>query len=124
MRRATFLALFVVAVLSGSVAAPRPALGTLKVIYVGEEPTSVRAVEFTEFLQKRVGRLEVVSRRTFQPTQARDADVVLLDWPQSGLQEFKHSPLGDRSTWAKPTVLLGSAGLNLAVNWQIRGGSG
>jgi hypothetical protein len=30
----------------------------------------------------------------------------------------------DRAAWGKPTVLLGSAGLNLAVIWKVRGGSG
>ena len=34
------------------------------------------------------------------------------------------SPLGRRDEWEKPTVLLGSAGLNLAVAWKLKGGSG
>ena len=34
------------------------------------------------------------------------------------------SPLGKREAWHKPTVLLGSAGLNLAVAWKLKGGSG
>jgi len=54
--------------------------------------------------------------------------VVLLDWPQSNStrEDWKRgrSPLGDRNAWTKPTVLLGSAGLNLAVVWKVRGGSG
>ena len=34
------------------------------------------------------------------------------------------TPLGLRDEWEKPTVLLGSAGLNLAVAWKLKGGSG
>ncbi len=34
------------------------------------------------------------------------------------------SPLGRREDWEKPTVLLGSTGLNLAVAWKLKGGSG
>jgi hypothetical protein len=34
------------------------------------------------------------------------------------------APLGTREDWKKPTVLLGSAGLNLAVSWKLKGGSG
>ena len=56
------------------------------------------------------------------------SDVVLLDWPQSETvrQEWEQgrAPLSDRDKWQKPTVLLGSAGLNLAVVWKVRGGSG
>ena len=52
---------------------------------------------------------------------------MLLDWPQSDLERQQRvgtSPLGKRDEWAKPTVLLGSAGLNLAVAWKVYGGSG
>ncbi len=34
------------------------------------------------------------------------------------------APLGNRADWTKPTVLLGSAGLKLAVAWKVKGGSG
>lgn len=100
-------------------------LEKLKVLYVGDPPTSVRAKQFTTFLQKNVGSIEAVSRKGFQPNQAGPFDVVLLDWPQSGDAEWKQKgPLGERAAWSKPTVLLGSAGLNLAVVWKVRGGSG
>src|SRR5882724_5215469 len=61
------------------------------------------------------------------PTEARDFDVVLFDWPQG--EETRDmrklgSPLGQREHWNRPTVLLGSAGLNLAVAWKLKGGSG
>jgi len=58
---------------------------------------------------------------------AQAFDVVLLDWPQGEeTREMRKltSPLGQRDGWNKPTVLLGSAGLNLAVAWKMKGGIG
>jgi hypothetical protein len=101
-------------------------LDKLRVLYLGDIGTP-RAQQFTGFLAKNVGRVEAVSRKEFKPADAAQFDVVLLDWPQSQStrEEWKaRSPLGDRGRWAKPTVLLGSAGLNLAVVWKVRGGSG
>jgi len=101
-------------------------LDQLKVLYIGDSGTS-RAQHFKGFLAKNVGRVEVTSRKDFTPSDAAAFDVVLLDWPQSntGREEGKgKSPLGARDSWNKPTVLLGSAGLNLAVVWKVRGGSG
>jgi hypothetical protein len=72
-------------------------------------------------------KVESAPREGFRPQSANDFDVVLLDWPQSDLvreQRAGTCPLGKREDWAKPTVLLGSAGLNLAVAWKIYGGSG
>ncbi|MCI0536957.1 MAG: hypothetical protein L0Z50_17215 [Verrucomicrobiales bacterium] len=99
-------------------------LDNLNVIYVGEATNTTRA---TEFLQKNVGRLEAVSRQGFKQEQANSFDVVVLDWPQSDKTEQERqqgSPLGARASWTKPTVLLGSAGLNQAIVWKVRGGSG
>jgi hypothetical protein len=102
-------------------------LDELKVLYLGDTGTP-RAQQFTGFLSKNVGRVEAASQKDFRPTDADDFDVVLLDWPQSEKtrEEWQagRSPLGNRATWSKPTVLLGSAGLNLAVIWKVRGGSG
>lgn len=101
-------------------------LDKLRVLYVGA-PDGPRAKQFTGFLAKNVGRVEARSRKTFQPKDAEQFDVVLLDWPQSESTREERkgaSPLGDRAAWHKPTVLLGSAGLNLAVVWKVRGGSG
>jgi hypothetical protein len=102
-------------------------LDKLNVLYVGEAPNTTRAKQVTEFLQKNVGRIEAVSRQGFKQEQAASFDVVLLDWPQSDNTEQERqqgSPLGARASWTKPTVLLGSAGLNLAIVWKVRGGSG
>ncbi len=60
-------------------------------------------------------------------SDAAPFDVVLLDWRQGEeTREMRklRSPLGKREDWNKATVLLGSAGLNLAVSWKLKGGSG
>ena len=99
-------------------------LQKLKVLYVGDL-RAARASEFAGLLKTNVGVFGTAAISTFKPEQAAQFDVVLLDWPQSGeLRELKRAPLGERETWTKPTVLLGSAGLNLAVVWKVRGGSG
>src|SRR4051812_24565244 len=93
-----------------------------RILYVGH-----RAAEFESLLTSHFKETKFVARESFQPAVANDFDVVLLDWPQSGAREGAWeagSPLGKRADWRKPTVLLGSAGLNLAVNWQLKGGSG
>ena len=79
-----------------------------RVLYLGH-----RAADFEPFLKQHFTEVKSVSRDEFKPAQARDFDVVLLDWPQSetarGLRTHD-SPLGKREDWDKPTVLLGSAG--------------
>ena len=95
----------------------------LNVLYVGAE----RTAEYVSFLKENVGRVETRDRHTFKPADAAGFDVVLLDWPQKGHQEDLknlHSPLGPRENWNKPTVLLGSAGLFVAVSWSLEGGIG
>jgi hypothetical protein len=102
-------------------------LDKLRVLYVGEPADSARARQVRTFLSTNVARIGQVDRRSFKQDQAADFDVVLLDWPQTDKTEQERkrgSPLGKRSTWTKPTVLLGSAGLNLAIVWKVRGGSG
>jgi hypothetical protein len=99
------------------------ALAHLKVLYIGTE----RASDYVGFLKGKVARVEARERSKFKPQDAAPFDVVLLDWPQSPEnREMRKlaAPLGARSDWDKPTVLLGSAGLNLAVAWKLKGGSG
>ena len=115
------IALLVGLVLNGAVSGAE--LTGLKVLYVGSE----RSSEFVEFLKGKVATVEARSRESFQPRDAARFDVVLLDWPQGEeTREMRRlrSPLGTREGWNKPTVLLGSAGLNLAVCWKLKGGSG
>jgi hypothetical protein len=97
-------------------------LAELKVLYVGGE----RTAEMVAFLKPNVAQVESRDRATFKPADADAFDVVVLDWPQTGMENFppKSSPLGAKEKWSKPTVLLGSAGLNLAVVWKLKGGTG
>lgn len=111
---------------AASASEPGRTLDQLKVLYVGDRES--RATHFKGFLKHNVGTIEVASRSAFKPSDADEFDVVLLDWEQSDSarddRKTGHSPLGERKNWSKPTVLLGSAGLNLAVVWKVRGGSG
>ena len=94
----------------------------LRVLYVGHRPA-----EFEPVLKTHFAKVESTRREGFKPQYANDFDVVVLDWPQSDLARLERvgvSPLGKREEWSKPTVLLGSAGLNLAVTWKVNGGSG
>lgn len=98
-------------------------LSELKLLYVGSERTG----DFVAFLKSKVAQIESRPRAAFKVTDATPFDVVLLDWPQGDeTREMRSlvSPLGRRDDWAKPTVLVGSAGLNLAVAWQMKGGIG
>ena len=98
-------------------------LSELNLLYVGSERTG----EFVTFLKSKVARIENRPRAGFKIADATPCDVGLLDWPQGEeTREMRKlvSPLGRRGDWAKPTVLLGSAGLNLAVAWQMKGGIG
>jgi len=123
MARFLGLAAISFAVLAGPTAAA-PLDAPKRVLFVGNEETP-RTRAFVELLKKHFARVEVADRKTFEPSAAADSDVVLLDWSQRDAK-FPHdpSPLGKREAWKKPTVFLGSAGLLVAVQWQIIGGSG
>ena len=98
-------------------------LADLKVMYIGKE----RSGEFVPCLAEHVASVVAVDRSAFDPADAADFDVVLLDWPQGEESEDMKNlvpPLGPREAWNRPTVLLGSAGLLLAVSWEARGGVG
>ena len=98
-------------------------LADLKVLFVGAE----RSTDYVDFLTGKVAQIESKNRADFKLSDAAPFDVVLLDWPQGEeTREMRKltSPLGTREAWNKPTVLLGSAGLNLAVAWKMKGGSG
>jgi hypothetical protein len=112
---------------------PRPDR-TLRVLYVGNADTQ-RGQSYARFLGERFKVVGAVERETFDPRSAASADVVVLDWSQSDVHRPERvdaahsesqlkSPLGERSRWDKPTVLLGSAGHLLAAPWKVFGGSG
>src|SRR5688572_5122584 len=122
MKRSSFLATLLALAFIPAFLHAKP-LSELKILYVGSE----RAESFTSFLKGKVAQVEARERKDFKPADATPFDVVLLDWPQGEeTREMRKltSPLGRRDAWHKPTVLLGSAGLNLAVAWKLKGGSG
>jgi hypothetical protein len=96
----------------------------LRVLYLGNADAP-RAREFQAFLEQHFAKVSVAPRDGFDPAAVREADVVLLDWSQRDRGPNRLvSPLGERSAWSKPTVLLGSAGLNLADCWAVKGSWG
>jgi hypothetical protein len=106
----------------------------VRVLYVGNKE-SARGRAFARFLDDRFILIDSVDREGFDPASAQGAEVVLLDWSERDLaagpaggaslsERDVRSPLGERSTWTKPTVLLGSAGHLLAVSWKVFGGAG
>ena len=104
------------------VARASDALLPQRILYIGH-----RKAEFEPVLMAHFAKVQSTARESFQPAAAMDFDVVLLDWPQSEIARQQRnglSTLGQREQWSKPTVLLGSAGLNLAVVWKLKGGSG
>ncbi len=94
-----------------------------RVAYIGSDDQ--RANEYEAFLNQHFQEVTQHDRAQFKPVDATGADVVILDWPQ-GVGPFPPTdcPLGERAKWNKPTVLLGSAGLNVAVTWKAVGGVG
>ena len=118
---------FAVSLLVAAVSSSAADLDKLKVLYL-RDSGAARPQHFEGFLRENVAEVKIIARTAFKQSDAEGFDVVLLDWPQSEAAQDERktgrSPLGDRATWSKPTVLLGSAGLNLAAAWKVRGGSG
>jgi hypothetical protein len=123
MARLLALVAVAFAALSTSAAAS-PLAFPRRVLFVGTEG-SPRTAAFVALLEQHFADVRVASRKGFDPASAQNVDVVLLDWSQGEANFPKDpSPLGERRLWKKPTVFLGSAGLLVAVQWQIIGGSG
>jgi len=118
---------FAISLLVAAVSSSAADLDKLKVLYL-RDSGDARPQHFEGFLRENVAEVKMIARTAFKQSDAEGFDVVLLDWPQSDAaqndRKTGRSPLGDRATWSKPTVLLGSAGLNLAAAWKVRGGSG
>ena len=120
----------VLALSIGAAAQDRSLNPALHVAFVGDLE-SARGKDFVEFLRAQFTRVDTVERATCSPEQLRTADVVVLDWPQEDGVMAKHNRrepcknlLGERARWDRPTVLIGSAGLNLATEWALPGGYG
>ena len=105
----------------------------LRLLFLGE-PGSARSEVFRTFLTERFASVRVADRWTWDRALLKDADVVVLDWPQQdGVSTWMLkgdrtvtpvNPLGAREQWNKPTLLLGSAGLNVAWAWGVKGSFG
>lgn len=103
----------------------------LHVAFVGDLQ-GARGADFVKFLRGQFARVDAVERAGCAPEQLRGADVVVLDWPQDqgvlGWLQDKDAPrrlpLGELARWDRPTVLIGSAGLNLAAAWGLPGSHG
>jgi hypothetical protein len=114
-------------------AEPEPRKQPLQVLFLGE-PGTPRAKDFESFLAARFVAVRVADRWSWDRAVLREVDVVLLDWPQAdGISKWMLagdrsvvpvSPLGARRDWTMPTVLLGSAGLNTAWAWDVKGSFG
>jgi hypothetical protein len=104
-----------------------PARQPQRVLYLGN-PGSERSRAWLGFLEENFARARCLPRRGFEPSQAEDADVVLLDWSLQDVEPDQmgvvRSPLGPRDSWTRPLVLLGGAGLLLAGPWQLTGAYG
>jgi hypothetical protein len=132
-----FMMVLVLAIGSPAIAADDAArTRPLRVLYVGNTNTD-RGRSYARFLGETFTLVRAADRKTFDPGSVGDVDVVVLDWSQSDidhrdnvgnkastLESNVRSPLGERSRWTKPTVLLGSAGHLLAAPWKVFGGSG
>jgi hypothetical protein len=128
MRSQTFA--MVLALPVAGLAQDRSLNPALHVVFVGELE-SERGKDFVQFLRAQFPRVDAIERAKCSPEQLRTADVVVLDWPQEDgvMAKFhKKEPcknlLGERARWDRPTVLIGSAGLNLATEWGLPGGYG
>lgn len=103
----------------------------LRVTFVGNLE-SPRGVSFLRFLELHFEHARGIQRSTCTPADVAGSDVMILDWPQQeGVSQWIRdkskkpvTPFGERSAWATPTVLVGSAGLNLAAAWEVKGGFG
>ncbi len=104
--------------------AAEDAVPPLRIVYIGNT-SKPRAAQFAAFLKKHFTQASVIDSARFAPAAASQADVVLFDWAQSDGDLTKGPmPLGRFDNWSKPTVLLNSAGLFVAGQWQVIGGAG
>lgn len=123
--------LVVLTLVLGAAAQDRAQNPALHVAFVGDLQTP-RGADFVQFLRAQYPRVDAVERSACTPERLRTADVVVLDWPQGdGVMQWMQDkqnprtvPLGALVRWDRPTVLLGSAGLNLAAAWNLPGTSG
>ncbi len=120
-----------VALLFLSVSASAADKLNLKVLYAGN-PVSTRAKDFVAFLEKYFSKVGSADFGKFQEKHAKDYDVVIFDWtsiyPRDKTGKLDNS-VGNISmppaphlsqTFAKPAILIGAAGGQVAGSLQIK----
>lgn len=124
--------LLTASLLAATVLAQDPAANpTLHVAFVGKLDSD-RGKSFVQFLRQQFARVTPVAIDGCAPEKLRMADVVVVDWAQgdgviawmNDTQKAHDNPLGKLERWDRPTVLIGSAGLNLAADWNLPGTHG
>ena len=105
----------------------------LRLLYLGELDTP-RAKDFEAFFAARFTSVRVADRWKWDRAALKEVDVVVLDWPQpDGISRWmlkgdktaeRANPLGARADWSAPTLFVGSAGLNAAWSWDVKGAFG
>ena len=131
MRRPLVLAALVAAVFPAALTAQQAAKNPQMVGFLQvNEDRDARTAAFRRFLEQRFAGVKVVEPGG-DPQSLAGLDVVLVDWDQSADGRWRSGdggepqhPLGARDAWQTPLVLLGSAGLNTAVAWNVHGGIG
>ena len=113
----------IVLTFAAALAAQAPDRLPQRLLFVGEAKHAERAREFTDFLTPHFAKVTATTHEAFESAMTENVDVVLLDWHQDGDDRSK-SPLGSFESWHTPLVLLGSAGLNTAIAWDVFGGVG
>jgi len=117
-------------------------LTSLSVVVVSDAPSPGRGEAYADWLRPLVASVRVVHYgpgEVLAPALLA-GDVVLLDWDPAALVDdgdaardsaawialAAHAtmPLGPRSAWRTPTVLLGAAGLLAAEAWHVAGAPG
>jgi hypothetical protein len=103
-------------------------------VLVLAEPDTARGKDLQAFFAARFAAARAADRWTWDRAVLAETDLVVVDWPQSdGISRWmlkgdktaeRACPLGARAEWTKPTLLLGSAGLNLAWAWDVKGAFG
>ena len=114
----------IVLTFAAALAAQAPDRLPQRLLFVGEAKLAERAREFTDFLTPHFAKVTATTHEAFAPAMTENVDVVLLDWHWGQDVDRANSPLGAFESWHTPLVLLGSAGLNTAIAWDVFGGVG
>ena len=114
----------IILTLAAALTAQAPERLPQRLLFVGETKQAARVREFTDFLTGHFAKVTATTHEAFTPAMVEGVDVVLLDWHQGQDVDRSTSPLGAFESWHTPLVLLGSAGLNTAVAWDVFGGVG